>query len=133
MLLGDLGAEVIKVEPPVGDQVRFVFGRRMADSPYFVSINRNKRSMCVDLASEAARPVVGRHRRSTSTRTKCSPSSASPRTKPRSYGPTAPSARVTPSCTYDQSRQQGDSGARPRELAALTERSETERSAAERG
>src|SRR3954447_26115524 len=58
MLLGDLGAEVIKVEPPVGDQVRFVFGRRMADSPYFVSINRNKRSMCVDLGSEAARPVV---------------------------------------------------------------------------
>src|SRR4051812_19989723 len=58
MLLGDLGAEVIKVEPPVGDQVRFVFGRRLADSPYFVSINRNKRSMCVDLGSEAARPVV---------------------------------------------------------------------------
>lgn len=58
MLLGDLGAEVIKVEPPVGDQVRYLFGRRHTDSPYFAAINRNKRSICVDLAAPGARPVV---------------------------------------------------------------------------
>ncbi|HEX9260725.1 MAG TPA: CoA transferase [Acidimicrobiales bacterium] len=60
MLLGDLGAEVVKVEPPAGDQVRYLFGRRFTDSPYFASINRNKRSICLDLGAEAARPVVDR-------------------------------------------------------------------------
>ena len=51
MLLADFGAEVIKVEPPVGDQVRYLFGRRHTDSPYFAAINRNKRSICLDLTS----------------------------------------------------------------------------------
>jgi len=58
MLLGDLGAEVVKVEPPIGDQVRYLFSRRYADSPYFASVNRNKRSMRVDLSAAPALPVV---------------------------------------------------------------------------
>jgi formyl-CoA transferase len=54
MLLGDLGADVIKVEPPGGDQSRqwgppFING----ESSYFLSINRNKRSVVLDLKSEA--------------------------------------------------------------------------------
>ena len=54
MLLGDLGADVIKVEPPGGDQSRkwgppFIEG----ESSYFLSINRNKRSVVLDLKSEA--------------------------------------------------------------------------------
>ncbi len=52
MLLGDLGADVIKVEPPGGDQSRrwgppFING----ESAYFLSINRNKRSVVLDLKS----------------------------------------------------------------------------------
>lgn len=50
MLLGDLGADVIKIEPPQGDPARgygppFVAG----ESPYFLSVNRNKRSIVIDL------------------------------------------------------------------------------------
>lgn len=50
MLLGDLGADVIKIEPPQGDPARgygppFVAG----ESPYFLSVNRNKRSVVIDL------------------------------------------------------------------------------------
>lgn len=50
MLLGDLGADVIKVEPPGGDQSRhwgppFISG----ESSYFMSVNRNKRSVLLDL------------------------------------------------------------------------------------
>jgi formyl-CoA transferase len=50
MLLGDLGADVIKVEPPNGDQSRqwgppFING----ESTYFLSVNRNKRSLVLDL------------------------------------------------------------------------------------
>lgn len=45
MLLADLGAEVIKVEPPGGE-----ISRQVSDS-YFASLNRNKRSVCLDLRS----------------------------------------------------------------------------------
>jgi crotonobetainyl-CoA:carnitine CoA-transferase CaiB-like acyl-CoA transferase len=56
MLLGDLGADVVKVEPPEGDQSRrwgppFVNG----ESSYFMSVNRNKRSVVLDLKSEEGR------------------------------------------------------------------------------
>ncbi len=50
MFLGDMGAEVIKVEPPVGDSVRrtppYFYGD---DSAYFWSVNRNKKSVVIDL------------------------------------------------------------------------------------
>lgn len=52
MLLGDMGADVIKVEPPgVGDQTRKSMGFRMKgeDSPGFLALNRNKRSITLDL------------------------------------------------------------------------------------
>ncbi|MDV3127902.1 CoA transferase [Mycobacterium sp. 21AC1] len=45
MMLADLGAEVIKVEPPGGE-----ISRQVGDS-YFASLNRGKRSVCLDLAS----------------------------------------------------------------------------------
>jgi formyl-CoA transferase len=59
MLLGDLGANVIKVEPPSGDQSRqwgppFIDG----ESSYFLSVNRNKRSVVLDLKKPAARDVA---------------------------------------------------------------------------
>jgi crotonobetainyl-CoA:carnitine CoA-transferase CaiB-like acyl-CoA transferase len=62
MLLGDLGAEVIKVERPgTGDQARgygppFVAG----ESAYFMSLNRNKRSITLDLKSSTGQEVMQR-------------------------------------------------------------------------
>jgi len=58
MLLGDMGADVIKVEPPgVGDQTRRAMGFRMkgADSAGFFALNRNKRSIELDLKNDAGR------------------------------------------------------------------------------
>ena len=63
MLLGDMGADVIKVEPPgVGDQTRRSMGFRMKgeDSPGFLALNRNKRSIALNLKSEAGRKVLYR-------------------------------------------------------------------------
>jgi formyl-CoA transferase len=60
MLLGDMGADVIKVEPPgVGDQTRKSMGFRMKgdDSPGFLALNRNKRSITLNLKTEAGRAV----------------------------------------------------------------------------
>jgi CoA:oxalate CoA-transferase len=57
MLLADLGARVIKVEPPHGDDARrigpFVSGR----SAYFISLNRGKESISLDLKAEAERAI----------------------------------------------------------------------------
>ncbi len=55
MLLADLGADVIKVEPPGGgDQTRHSWGRTEEgrDGPAFFALNRNKRSVVLDLRSE---------------------------------------------------------------------------------
>ena len=56
MLLGDMGADVIKVEPPgVGDQTRRAMGFRLKgeDSGGFLALNRNKRSIELDLKNPA--------------------------------------------------------------------------------
>ncbi|NHN42850.1 CoA transferase [Halorubellus sp. JP-L1] len=63
MQLGDLGADVIKVERPgVGDQTRGWYPPTYGDdadgeSAYYLSINRNKRSITLNLASEDGREV----------------------------------------------------------------------------
>ena len=59
MLLGDLGADVIKIEPPKGDHSRqwgppFING----ESSYFLSVNRNKRSVVLDLKRPATLRVA---------------------------------------------------------------------------
>ncbi|MDT7882092.1 MAG: CaiB/BaiF CoA-transferase family protein [Thermoproteus sp.] len=62
MLLADLGAEVVKVEPPEGDQSRDwgppFYGEKY--SSYFASINRGKKSVVVNLKSEGGRRVLYR-------------------------------------------------------------------------
>jgi crotonobetainyl-CoA:carnitine CoA-transferase CaiB-like acyl-CoA transferase len=61
MLLGDMGADVIKIEPPrVGDSTRHSMGFRLKgeDSPGFLALNRNKRSITLDLKDEADREVL---------------------------------------------------------------------------
>jgi len=54
MILADLGADVIKVEPPEGDRTRANVGFGSALFPVF---NRNKRSLCIDLKSVAGKEV----------------------------------------------------------------------------
>jgi crotonobetainyl-CoA:carnitine CoA-transferase CaiB-like acyl-CoA transferase len=58
-ILADHGADVIKVEPPQGDEVRD-WGPPFRDgtASYFVGINRNKRMLALDLAQEAGREVL---------------------------------------------------------------------------
>ncbi|MCV7299209.1 CoA transferase [Mycobacterium barrassiae] len=53
MLLADLGAEVIKIEPPGGE-----ISRQVSDS-YFASLNRNKQSIVLDLRSDEGRQRLG--------------------------------------------------------------------------
>ena len=62
-ILGDHGAEVLKVEPPQGDDTRAwgppfveVDGERVAS--YYMGLNRNKTGMRLDLASEAGRQML---------------------------------------------------------------------------
>jgi len=61
MILGDLGADVIKVERPgTGDDTRSwgpPFDAR-GESAYYLSVNRNKRSIALDLATESDRTVA---------------------------------------------------------------------------
>ena len=55
VILADLGAEVVKVEPIGGDQTRELLG---SGAGYFPMFNRNKRSICLDLKSEAGLKVA---------------------------------------------------------------------------
>src|SRR2546425_13317436 len=58
MLLADLGADVIKVEPPAGDSTRQMPGAVGADSPSFNAVNRGKRSLVLNLKYSQARCVL---------------------------------------------------------------------------
>jgi len=61
MMLGDLGAEVVKVEPPAGDESRTwppILER--GESGYFMILNRNKRSVTLNLKEERGREIARR-------------------------------------------------------------------------
>ncbi len=53
-ILGDLGAEVVKIETPTGDSTRVMGERRGSVSGLFAQVNRNKRSVVLDLKQPAA-------------------------------------------------------------------------------
>jgi crotonobetainyl-CoA:carnitine CoA-transferase CaiB-like acyl-CoA transferase len=58
-ILGDLGAEIIKVEPPGhGDETRTYAPFREGESHYFLAINRSKKSIVVDLKKPEGREVI---------------------------------------------------------------------------
>jgi crotonobetainyl-CoA:carnitine CoA-transferase CaiB-like acyl-CoA transferase len=60
-MLGDMGADVIKVEAPEGDATRHTGPRRSAGmAAFFMGINRNKRSLVLDLKQVAARAALWR-------------------------------------------------------------------------
>ena len=64
MILSDHGAEVIKIEPPQGDEVRDwgppfnAYEGEGADASYFIGVNRNKRSLALDLSKPEGRAVL---------------------------------------------------------------------------
>ncbi len=60
MLLCDMGADVIKIEPPAGDSTRRMPGAVGTDSPSFNAVNRGKRGIVVDLKQPAGREAVQR-------------------------------------------------------------------------
>jgi crotonobetainyl-CoA:carnitine CoA-transferase CaiB-like acyl-CoA transferase len=60
MMLGDQGASVIKVEPTNGELMRRFDSGRNGMSPFFLSCNRNKRSLAVDLKSTDGLEIVRR-------------------------------------------------------------------------
>ncbi len=55
LMLADLGADVVKIEPAGGDSTRRLPG---SGAGYFPMYNRNKRSLCVDLKADAGRKAV---------------------------------------------------------------------------
>lgn len=60
-ILGDLGAEIIKLEGPEGDLARHIPPHFVAeDSVYFLSINRNKKSVVLDLKTDEGRSIARR-------------------------------------------------------------------------
>ena len=59
MLLGDLGAEVIKIERAgSGDDTRTLFPVKEGKSGYFAYLNRSKKSIALDLKSESGRQIA---------------------------------------------------------------------------
>ncbi|MFT2092739.1 CaiB/BaiF CoA transferase family protein [Paraglaciecola sp. 2405UD69-4] len=57
LILADLGADVIKVEPVTGDKTRNLKG---SGAGYFAMYNRNKRSICLDMKSDEGKEVVNK-------------------------------------------------------------------------
>ena len=61
MLLADLGADVIKVEPPRGDDLRYMNWRFAPEAaPFFLAVNRNKRDIVLDIRSAEGLDVLFR-------------------------------------------------------------------------
>jgi formyl-CoA transferase len=64
MMLADMGARVIKVEPPAGDSTRLMAGARGNDSAAFNAVNRGKSGIVLDLAKPQGVEVFQRLARS---------------------------------------------------------------------
>ncbi len=59
-MLGDMGADVIKIEPPYGDESRAIGPKVENDSGFFVGINRNKRGIVLDLTKPEGKELYFR-------------------------------------------------------------------------
>ena len=65
VILADLGADVIKIEPPAGDSTRQMVGAVGTESPAFNAVNRGKRSLVLNLKSVEGQRAFARMARST--------------------------------------------------------------------
>jgi crotonobetainyl-CoA:carnitine CoA-transferase CaiB-like acyl-CoA transferase len=59
MMLADQGAEVVKVEPPQGEQLRHLGTPHNGVTAMFYSCNRGKRAIALDLKRDAGKDVLG--------------------------------------------------------------------------
>ena len=59
LMLAEAGAEVIKIERPGGDELRSYAPRLDRDSAAFALLNRGKRSLVIDLKTDASRAQLG--------------------------------------------------------------------------
>lgn len=59
-LLGDLGADVVRLESHYGDESRHLGPKRGTERGPYLSLNRNKRDIVIDLQQPAARKVFAR-------------------------------------------------------------------------
>ena len=57
-LMADLGAEVVKIEPPNGDLLRSVVPRRKGKSPFFAQLNAGKNSIAIDLKDQKSIELI---------------------------------------------------------------------------
>ncbi|MBF0105950.1 MAG: CoA transferase [Deltaproteobacteria bacterium] len=57
-IMGDMGAEVVKVESPGGDALRFAGPMYKGESGFFLLNNRNKKSICVDLKNKEGLDII---------------------------------------------------------------------------
>jgi len=57
-LLADMGADVVKIEPPVGDPWRHATSFAKNESRVFIPLNRGTRSICLDLKQDSARAAL---------------------------------------------------------------------------
>ena len=60
MLLGDFGADIVKVEALEGDMTRITGIMGAGENPYFVNLNRNKRDIAVDLKTDEGKEIIHR-------------------------------------------------------------------------
>lgn len=60
MLLGDFGADIVKVEAVDGDMTRITGIMGRGENPYFVNLNRNKRDIAVNLKTDDGREIIRR-------------------------------------------------------------------------
>jgi crotonobetainyl-CoA:carnitine CoA-transferase CaiB-like acyl-CoA transferase len=59
--MGDMGADIVKIESPAGDTTRYTGPKRSADmSALYMGLNRNKRSLVLDLKQDAAKDALWR-------------------------------------------------------------------------
>lgn len=57
--MGDMGADIVKIESPAGDTTRYTGPKRSTDmSALYMGLNRNKRSIVLDLKQESAREAL---------------------------------------------------------------------------